>query len=106
MHVDDRNICIPHDVIIGREDCLVDKSKNVCKQNMLLRRIFVEEFAVSKSYRAGCKRFVPGSFVACPEKYADNPLVVDSSFIEKDKQVLLHVQEQSASLVIGVQSTI
>ena len=73
---------------------------------MWLRRIFVEELAVLKSFRAGCKRFVPGSFIACPEKYVDNPLVVDSSFIEKDKQVLLHVQEQSTSLVIGVQSTI
>jgi len=106
VHVDDRNICILHDVIIGRKDCMVDMSKNIGQQNTLLRTIFIEELAISKSYRAGCKRFVPGSFVAYPEKYVDNPLVVDSSFIEKDKQVLLHVQEQSASLVIGVQSTI
>jgi len=91
VHVDDRNICIPHDVIVGREDCLVEKSKNVRKQNMLLRRIFVEELAISKSFRAGCKRFVPGSFVAYPERYVNNPLVIDSNFIESNKQVLLHV---------------
>jgi len=50
VHVDDNNICIPHDVIIGREECLVDLSSNVCKCNMWLRRMFVEELAISRSF--------------------------------------------------------
>jgi len=50
VHVDDNDICIPHDVIIGKEECLVDFSGNVRKCNMWLRRMFVEELAISSSF--------------------------------------------------------
>jgi len=54
----------------------------------------------------GCRRYIPGSFIAYPERYVNNPLVVDSSLIQQNKQVLLHVYEDSMSTTVGIQSSI
>jgi len=55
---------------------------------------------------AGCKRYVSGSFIAFPEMFLDKPLVIDSSFIEHNQQVVLLIWEKSDSAVIGLQSSI
>jgi len=43
---------------------------------------------------AGCKRYVSGSFIAFPEIFLDKPLVIDSSLIEHNQQVVLHIWEK------------
>jgi len=58
------------------------------------------------SNQAGSKHFVPGSFIAFPEKCLENPLVIDSFLIGKDEQVLIQVQEENSSPIIDIQSTI
>jgi len=106
VHVNDNHICIPHDVIVGRQNELV-LSKDDTKANyLLLQKIFVDELTKSKSNKAGCKRYVTGSFIAYPETFVQNPLVVDSYLISNDKQFLIQVQEDSLSPVIGTQSSI
>jgi len=35
-----------------------------------------------------------GSFIAFPEMFLDNPLVIDSSLIEHNQQVVLCIQEK------------
>ena len=82
-------------------------SKDDAKANyLLLQKIFVEELTKSNSNKAGCKRYVNGSFIAYPETFVQNPLVVDSYLISNDKQFLIQVQEDSLSPVIGTQSSI
>jgi len=49
----------------------------------------------SNSNKAGSKHYVPGSFIAFPEKYLENPLVINSFLIGKDEQVLIQVQEKN-----------
>jgi len=64
VHVNDNHICIPHDVIVGRQNKLV-LSKDDTKANyLLLQKIFVDELTKSNSNKAGCKRYVTGSFIA------------------------------------------
>jgi len=60
----------------------------------------------SKSNCAGCKCYIQGSFIAYPERYLSNVLVVDSSLIENNKQVLINVEDNSNLDDIIVKSTI
>jgi len=46
-----------------------------------LHKVFVEELSKLNSNWAGCKHFVHGSFIAYPEKYIKNPLVINSFLI-------------------------
>jgi len=47
--------------------------------------------AKSNSNCAGCKHYVPGSFIAFPEQFMDNPLVIDSYLINSNQQILIQV---------------
>jgi len=91
VHVNDNHIFIPHDIIVGRQNDLVLSNDNTKANYSFLQKIFVEELKKSTSNKAGCKRYVTGSFIAYPEKFVENPLVVDSYLINNDKQFLLPV---------------
>ena len=91
VHVMDSNIFIPHDIIVGRQHDLVLSNGDTKANYSLLHKIFVEELKKSTNNKAGCKRYVTGSFIAYPEKFVENPLVVDSYLINNDKQFLLPV---------------
>jgi len=106
IHVSDDNICIPHDIILCDNDCKIQQDGMVEKNNKVLRKVFVEELFRSRSNRTGCRRYVPKSFIAYPETYVHNPLVVDSSLIQQNKQVVVHIHEDSTSTAIGIQSSI
>jgi len=105
IHVDNNQIFIPHDIIVGRQNDLVLSNDNTRTNIMLLQKVFVEELMKSTSNKAGCKRYVTGSFIAYPETFVENPLVVDSFLINNDKQFLIQVQEESLSPIIGTQSS-
>jgi len=45
-----------------------------------------------------------GSFIAFPEMFPDNPLVIDSSLMDYNQQVLLQIWDNSDSPVIALQS--
>jgi len=71
-----------------------------------LKNLFVQKLVHLHSNQAGSKHFVPGSFIAFPEKYLENPLVIDSFLMGKDQQVLIQVQEENSLPIIDIQSTI
>jgi len=73
---------------------------------VLLRNNFVQELLESDSNKAGCKQFVTGTFIAYPERYVTNALVIDTSLISIDSQVLISVKEQNIHNEIAVQSSI
>ena len=106
VHVSDNNICIPPDIMVG---CKRRHIKDVPSKTELyccLKERFVRNLVKSKSNRAGKKRYVDGSFIAFPEKFVENPLVIDSCFIENNQQVVIQIRESSESPVIGCQSSI
>jgi len=106
VHVDDKHILIPPDFIIGRSNEFSLANDTTEENNELLRKVFVQELSKSISNKAGCKRYVPGSFIAYPEKFMPNPVVVDSYLINNNQQLLMKVEDNSVSPVIGLQSSI
>ena len=107
VHVSDEQICIPPDVIVGKIPCELPRPDCLPgENNVLYRKLFVEELLQSKSNRAGCKRFVSGSFIAYPEKSVKNPLVIDSFLLDNHQQIVIQVREKSFAPVIEVQSSI
>jgi len=106
VHVPDCHICIPPDVLTLSEKCWISYGKSQKDNNESLRYRFVEELRKSTNNCAGCKRYINGSFIAFPEMFLLNPLVIDSSLIERNQQVVMQICEQSDSAVIGLQSSI
>jgi len=105
VHVKDSCVCVPRDIAIGRTN---PTSDNYTQQhnNILLQKHFIEELLESKSNHAGCKCYIQGSFIAYPERYLSNVLVVNSSLIENNKQVLINVEDNSNLDDIIIKSTI
>jgi len=73
---------------------------------VLLWKCFIKELLKSKSNHAGYKHFVQGLFIAYPEHYLSNVLVIDSSLIKNSKQVLINFQDKSNSDDIVIKYTI
>jgi len=94
-----------HDIAIGQKNPTTD---NYMQQhnNMLLQKHLIEELLESKSNHAGCKHFVWGSFIAYPDHYLSNVLVIDSSLIQNSKQVSINVKDKSNLDDITIKSTI
>jgi len=61
---------------------MIQEDGMVENNNKVLRKVFVEELFRLQSNHTGCRRYIPGSFIAYPERYVNNPLVVDSSLIQ------------------------
>jgi len=89
--VPDCHIRVPPDVMTFSDKCWISYGKNQNDNNECLRQHFVDELHKSTNNRAGCKRYVNGSFIAFPEMFLDNPLVIDSSLIEHNQQVVLRI---------------
>jgi len=103
--MNDSSVCIPHDIAIGRTNP-TNKKYTQQHNNVLLQKRFIEELLESNSNQAGCKCYIKGSFIAYPEHYLSNALVVDSCLIESNKQVLINVANNSNLDNIVVKSTI
>ena len=88
------------------DKCWISYGKSQKDNNKSLRLHFVKELHKSTNNRAGCKRYVNGSFIAFPEMFLENPLVIDSSLIDQNQQVVLQIREKNDSAVIGLQSSI
>jgi len=106
VHVLDKNICIPPDTFIGIHNMAVKGIESKQEANKWLRNLFVKKLLESPSNQAGSKHYVSGSFIAYPEKYLENPLVIDSFLIKNNQQILTQVKEKNTSAIIDVQSTI
>jgi len=91
VHVSDSNICIPPDIMVGCERRSFKDTPTKAKLYVCLKERFVSNLVKSKSNRAGKKRYVAGSFIAFPEKFVENPLVIDSHFIENNQQVVMQI---------------
>ncbi len=55
IHVDDNQIFIPHDIIVGRQNDLVLSNGKPRTNNILLQKVFVAELTKSTSNKMGCK---------------------------------------------------
>jgi len=97
VDVSDCHICVPSNVLTFSDKCWISYGKSKKDNNESLCQRFVEELHKSTNNLAGCKRYVNGSFIAFPEMFLDNPLVIDSLLIEYNQQVVLHIQEKSDS---------
>jgi len=106
LHVKDSEICIPHDVAIGHYGFIYQTERTPEHNYVLLWNNFVQELLESDSNKAGCKRFITGTFIAYPERYVTNALVISMSLISTDSQVLISVKEQNICNDITVQSSI
>jgi len=106
VHNLDADICIPPDVIIGQLNGSVQGNKMRSERFGILQKYFHQELAKSNSDCAGSKHYVPGSFIAFPEQFLENPLVIDSYIINNNQQILIQVQEKSDLPIIGLQSSI
>jgi len=106
VHVPDCHICVPPDVLTLSDKCWISYGKSQKDNNKSLRLRFVKELRKSTNNHAGCKRYVNGSFIAFPEMFLENLLVIDSSLIDHNQQVVLQIREKNDSAVIGLQSSI
>jgi len=106
VHVSDSNICIPPDIMVGCKRRSFKDTPTKAELYVCLKKWFVSNLVKSKSNRAGKKRYVAGSFIAFPEKFVENPLVIDSQFIENNQQVVMQIRDHSELPVIGCQSSI
>jgi len=106
VHVDDYSVCIPPDVTIGKPNCKPHSNYTKKQNYAMLQSLYMQELQISDSNKAGCKRYIPGSFIAFPEKILDNPLVIDTCLIDERSQAMVWVQEQNQTSVVGMQSTI
>jgi len=64
VHSIDTEICIPPDIIIGKQNGTVQGNKKKSEWFGVLQKSFNQELAKSYSNCAGCKHYVPGSFIA------------------------------------------
>jgi len=97
IHVHDKDICIPPDVFLGRSDCVVGSIESASESNSCLQEIFGQSLSTAKSNHTLCQRYVPGSFIAYPENCVENPIIVDSSLLQSNEQLLLQVCEENQS---------
>jgi len=91
LHVNDFSVCIPPDISIGKPNCKPCSDYTKKQKYGMLQSLFVQESQKSTSNKAGCKRYIPGSFIAFPEKVVENPLVIDSCLIDERSQALVQV---------------
>jgi len=104
-HMKKGEVCILHG--IASHQGFVYQTERTPKHNYaLLWNHFIQELLKSDSNIAGCKWFITGTFIAYPERYVANALVIDTSLISTNSQVLISVKEQNICDDIAENSSI